>query len=72
MCYRTIELANIKVQGTIAEQYTKLQDYCEELKRVNEEIVCKLDVSRDNNNVLKGFLSIWLPTKRAFWLIVGQ
>lgn len=31
MCYRFRKFVNIHVQGSIAEQYTKLRDYCEKL-----------------------------------------
>ncbi|KAI5324328.1 hypothetical protein L3X38_033401 [Prunus dulcis] len=32
-CYKAKNLANERIQGSIEEQYAKLWDYCEELKR---------------------------------------
>ncbi|XP_034219002.1 uncharacterized protein LOC117630376 [Prunus dulcis] len=34
-CYKAKNLANERIQGSIEEQYAKLWDYCEELKRQN-------------------------------------
>ncbi|KAI5327668.1 hypothetical protein L3X38_027064 [Prunus dulcis] len=49
-CYKAKNLAKERIQGSIEEQYSKLWDYCDELKRQNpgSTVLVKTSLRGDN------------------------
>ncbi|KAI5343181.1 hypothetical protein L3X38_011057 [Prunus dulcis] len=69
-CYKAKNLAKERIQGSIEEQYAKLWDYCEELKRKNSWNIGLVKTSlRGDDLVFEGLYICFAQLRK--WFIEG-